>query len=348
MTSITQEIMGRIANIMVPLQQIIIAFSDTMQKVKGILVTGLYTSLSTYYALKAVFNAIMQFIVVILIILAALIVIMWIIPFTWPAATAMTTIFISIAIPMAILMVFMHEVLNIDINSPIPAVPSASCFDKNTLLKMSDGTYKKIINIQVNDLLENNVLVTAKMKLNSENETMYNIGGTIVSSLHMVKYNNTWIYVENHPDRILIKGYKEKEPYIYCLNTSSKIIKVNNIEYLDWDELFNTDIKMLLSDEIKCKENIHKFLDTGFIPKTKIELMNKTVKSIENVNVGDVLSKNIIVTGIVEINGIDLINKNNLGKEPILYHLITDKRFFYINNIKINHYNSIIEILLDL
>lgn len=51
--SVTKEIMGRLANIMIPLQQIIISFRDIMSKVLGIMTTGLFTLLASYYSLKA-------------------------------------------------------------------------------------------------------------------------------------------------------------------------------------------------------------------------------------------------------------------------------------------------------
>ena len=63
--SITQEILGRVLNIMTPLKTIIIAVVDSMQKVNGVLTAGLYTSLGTYYTLKSLLGAIVQFIIII-------------------------------------------------------------------------------------------------------------------------------------------------------------------------------------------------------------------------------------------------------------------------------------------
>ena len=98
MASIAKEILGRVLNIMTPLQTIIIAVMDSMQKINGVLTAGLYTSLGTYYALKSLLGAIVQFIIIILIILVGLILGMWILPFTWPLAMTMTAVFVSVAI----------------------------------------------------------------------------------------------------------------------------------------------------------------------------------------------------------------------------------------------------------
>ena len=41
------------------------------------------------------------------------------------------------------------------------------------------------------DVLKNNNVVTAKMKLNADGVQMYNINNVIVSSSHLIKYNNS-------------------------------------------------------------------------------------------------------------------------------------------------------------
>ena len=382
MTSIAQEILGRIANIMVPLQQIIIAVVDTMEKVQGILTAGLYTSLGTYYTLKALLGAIIQFIIIILIVLSALILCMWIIPFSWPIAATMTAIFISISIPLAIIVAFMTDVLHIKTDLSIPSIPSRpSCFDKNTNIKMNDGTSKNISDIEVGEKLYNNVLVTAKIKINATNVKMYSLNNTIVSGSHRVKYNGVWVYILEHPKSILIMNYKE--PIIYCLNTSSKEIEINGLTYIDWDEIFEDELNQLskmVSEKNKEKidtSDIHKYFDGGFSGTTKITLLDKTKREIKDIKVGDILNNSEYVYATVEIYGNDLSNQYNynLGKNTIftggpnlitaldlninnkikiinnkenkLYHLITDTESFYVNDIKFYHYNSSIELFLD-
>ena len=377
MTSIAQEIMGRIANIMVPIQQILISFRDAMGKVKGILTAGLYTGLGAYYALKAMLGAIVQMIIIILIILAALIIAMWIIPFTWPVAATMTAIFISISIPLAIIIGFMVDVLHVQTSSSIPSVPSNSCFDKNTTLKMNDGSLKRIAEVEVGDVLQNNVIVTAKMKLDGTDQIMYNLNGTLVTAFHKVKYNGKWICVTEHPERKIVQNYKE--PVIYCLNTSSKEIEINGNVYFDWDEVDEDSIREILGPNMQT-ECIHTMFDGGFVKNTQIKKMDGSLHDMKDIQPGDILDKNIRVIGIVEIDNSDLQNvyEYNLGNgcifkggcnlhicdktlekrflnkrenttinENKLYHLITDEQFFYINNIKFFHYDSNVELLLD-
>jgi hypothetical protein len=138
---VSEEIMGRIMNIMIPLQQIIISFKDLLGKIQGTMTAGLFTVLGSYYTLKSLMGAIAQFIIIILISLAVMIAVFWIVPFTWGAAIANTVIFIAIAIPMAIILAFMVDVLHVDAGYKIPKV---KCFDKDTLITMNNGIKNKI------------------------------------------------------------------------------------------------------------------------------------------------------------------------------------------------------------
>lgn len=391
--AIAQEIMGRIINITIPLQQIIIGMKDMLAKVQGTLTAGLFTLLGSYYTLKSLMGAIAQLIVTILIALAVMIASLWVVPFTWGAAAANTAIFLAISIPMGLILSFMTKVLKVDSNLKIPKI---KCFDKNTLIKMNDGSEKMILEICVGDVLSNNNKVTGKIKVETEGSQMYNLNGIIVSNSHIVKYNDNWIPVSEHPESKIIESYNE--PFLYCLNTSSKIIEINNICFTDWDEIYNDDIKnfeTLLNNKFNIHKqkymfktyDIHKYFDGGFIGTTIINLKNGNKKMIQNIEIGDILENNENVYGLVEIDGKDVeeqciyylgknnkfeggtnlcfyynfinilstldlyknnkIRKKEKEKENKLYHLLTDKTTFYVNNIKFYDYNSSIDLFLD-
>ena len=163
--SVSEEIMGRIMNVMIPLQEIIINFRDLIGKIQGAMTGGVFTLLGSYYALQSLMGAIAQMITQMLIALAAMIAVFWAVPFTWGAAAANTVIFIAIAIPMSIILSFMTDVMHVKSGLKIPKV---KCFDKNTLIKMNDGTMRKIIDVQVGDVLINHNIVTAKIKVTRE------------------------------------------------------------------------------------------------------------------------------------------------------------------------------------
>jgi hypothetical protein len=352
---IGKEILGRIANIMIPLQQILITFIDSMGKIQGILTTGLYTSLGTYYVLKSLMGAILQFIITILLVLSALILVMWIIPFTWPTALAGTAIFIGISIPLLLIMTFMNKVLHVDINSPIPSVPSRPkiCFDGSTQIEMLNGLLKPIYDINVGDILSDNATVTAKITLDSTGSEMFDLNGIIVSGTHRVKYNNEWIYISNHPHVKRVSNYKEKN--IFCLNTDNKEINIGQYIFADWDEVFekeNIELKNIIKTHINDKKYIHQYFDGGFIGTTNIELYNGNKIEIQNIKPGCVLKNREKVYGLVEIKGNDICENNlaslNLGlnskfKEDKYFHLLTNTKKFYIGNQIFNDYNYCIE-----
>jgi hypothetical protein len=389
--AIAEEIMGRIINVTIPLQQIIIGLKDVLAKVQGTMTAGLFTLLGSYYTLKSLMGAIAQFIVTILIALAVMVAALWIVPFTWGAAAANTAIFIAISIPMALILTFMTKVLKVQSNLKIPKI---KCFDKNTLLKMNDGSEKTIFDIEVGDILINNNEVTGKIKVETIGSEIYNLNGVIVSNSHIVNYNDKWLPVSDHPDSIKIESYNE--PFLYCLNTSSKIIVINNIFFTDWDEIYNNDIckfNTLLCIKFNNRKqkykfktsDIHKYFDGGFVSSTPIKLKNGTTKLIKDIEIGDVLEKGENVYGLVEINGKDIdeqciyylgknckieggcnlcfykesvnilttldLDENNKKhkniKENKLYHLLTDKKSFYIGDFNFYDYNSSIDLFLD-
>ena len=324
--AIAEEIMGRIINVTIPLQQIIIALKDILAKVQGTMTAGLFTLLGSYYTLKSLMGAIAQFIVTILIAMAVMIASLWIVPFTWGAAAANTAIFLAISIPMALILTFMTKTLKVQSNLKIPKI---KCFDKNTLLKMNDGSEKTIFDIEVGDILINDNKVTAKIKVETEGSEIYNLNGVIVSNSHIVKYNDKWLPVSEHPDSTKIEFYNE--PFLYCLNTSSKIIVVNNTCFTDWDEIYNNDISkfntLLCIKFNNCKQkyifkthDIHKYFDGGFIGSTLIKLKNGTKKMIQNIQVGDILENDENVYGLVEIDGKDIHEQcaYYLGKKRVI------------------------------
>jgi hypothetical protein len=360
---VSQEIMGRLMNVMIPLMQIIISFRDLIGKIQGTMTAALFTLLGGFYTLQSLMGAIAQFIIIILIALATMIAVFWILPFTWGVAAANTVIFIAIAIPMAIILAFMIDVLKV---SPSLKIPSVKCFDKNTLIEMNDGTLKKIQYIETCDVLLNNNIVTAKIKVTTEGSTMYLLNNIIVSDSHIVNYNGNWIPVSKHPKAFKLDSYNE--PYLYCLNTTNKVIEINNLLFTDWDEIYDDNLNHILDKclHTKNKHLIHRYLDCGFTKSTQVKTKNNNSVDIDKIKIDDILENGEKVYGIVEIDGSTLIQqfKYNLGensfvegylpnlqnkseiiknKHKKLYHILTNNKTFKIKNIIFQDYNAMID-----
>lgn len=380
MSDVAKEIMGRILNIMIPLQQIIVGVKDVLGKIQGIITAALFTSLGSYYALKSLLGSIVEFIVIILTILVSIIVVLWILPFTWPAAAANSAIFLAVAIPLTIIVVFLTQVMGIQSS----AVPQLRCFDENTMITCKSGNTARICDVEVGDTLLDGTIITAKMKVSAENLDMYSLTGIIVSGCHIVKYEDSWIPVSAHPSSEKVDKYEK--PYVYCLNTSTKTIVMNDITFSDWDEIWDENLedkkkyiceKFDLSAEDIGNQDIHKYLDAGFDEKTIIVLKNGTFKYISRINIDDVLENGEVVYGLVVINGTQLTHKitRNLGKNKSfisstnitfseknlektaslqvdaqishsrkIYHLLTDKGTFKVCGLIMRDYNSCIDL----
>ena len=355
MANITKEILNRIMNFTVPVTKLIIGFNDLVKKVVAVLTSGIYTSLSTYYALKAFLGALVQLIIYVLIAAVSVIISLWLVPVTWPMAITGTAIFTAVSISMAIFLVFLTQVLHIKTSGfKIPKVPAKPkirvCFDKNTMMKMADRTMKKISEIKVGDDLwyagDKQNKVTAKLKLLSINNKMYKLDDVIVSGSHRVRHDDSWIFVRDHPDAKLVENYNE--PVIYCLNTTCKDFTIGDYVFSDWDEITEENY-MLINNYLKSnnadykekdldKSDIHKLFDMGFDEYTYVHLKDRKIAKISCVKLGDILKNGEKVYGLVEI-----LNSDSLGNSNKLYHLLTDKNSFYLNGIQIGDYNSLID-----
>ena len=328
-----QDILSRILNVMIPIQKMFITLMDVMQKIQGVMTGGLYTMLGSYYTLQALMGAILEMIIKILIALAIIVIGLWILPFTWPAAAATTSVFLAISIPLSIIIYFMSEVLHIKSS----AIPKLRCFDRKTRFVLIDGSFKHIEELKPRDMLIDGSIITSKIKITSKDLIMYNLNGVVISESHIVKYHNKWIYVKDHPDAYIINNYTE--PYLYCLNTSTKTIILNNMVFTDWDEIYDDSLEFLLNYfSIQEKANLYKLVDHGFNKETKIKTKIGE-KSIDKIYIGEVLSTGGIVYGVVEF-------ANNLGNKK-LFNLLVSNKQFEIDNVLYFDYNNNIDSILN-
>ena len=121
---VSTEIMGRILNIIIPLQTILMKIKDTVNKTQGVMTASIFTLFGIYDTLKAAVGAIVEIIVSILIGLASVISVLFLIPFGlgMPVAIPMLVIFLMILIPG--IMVYIIEVMILkQMVSPLPGIP---------------------------------------------------------------------------------------------------------------------------------------------------------------------------------------------------------------------------------
>ena len=202
-------------------------------------------------------------------------------------------------------------------NGPIGGTARFFCFDEDTLIKMADGSYQKIKNIQLGDKIYGGE-VLATYKLDVDPKAMYFIFDekdvtkkVIVSGSHLILEDNEWIRVENSKmaqpyERIIHNPYSKK--CIYSLRTSSSLIYTNleKIIFRDYDEIndgkinytiFQNQIDYLNKDNhndkikdyshfyfSKCKNNLYKpYFDANSI----IDMKKYKRKKIKDIAIGD-------------------------------------------------------------
>jgi len=385
--SMYEEKYNRIMNTVVGIQKMIINIKDIMSKMKSSMVTSMYPMLGMYYILKSSIKVMYGIIIKILIGLVATIVILWIFPFTWGAAAAMTSIFMLIMVPTVILASMMGEIFHLS-PGKLPKKPKhrRHCFNGDYKIVTKRGIVS-ISNLIPGDHI-GSTQVTSVMRLNSEGETMYDFGnGLYVSGNHKVyndKYNN-FIDVSEDGRFKSVDNFNDK--YIYCFNTTNKIIRLENNLFLDYDELTNTELTKLIKEykalfptyEFKTS-NIHSVFGGGLHPNTRLKLKDGTYKNISNIDIGDILEDNSIVEGKIMIdNKIGVFNiiidgtmitgcnpnivykTNNTKKStiylnkkqrknvffPFNYHITTNTGYFKYLNIELCDYNSCIDYFIE-
>jgi len=126
------------------------------------------------------------------------------------------------------------------------------CFYPNTKIKLKNGTIKKIKDIQLGDVLQDDSIVETIMKIDNQREpvSLYEIdyggvnGETIyVTGSHLVfdNYTNKFIQVKDYSKA---KLSMKKTNLFSCLITSKHTIQIGNELFWDWEDHF-VKMKML-------------------------------------------------------------------------------------------------------
>ena len=313
-TDFTKEVMGKILNSVMPLLTLIIAVKDMSGKAVGTLTASVYTLLGSYLGLSSLLLFIVKLVLDILIVLAAIIVASWVLAVFFPPAATLaignTVIMAAIMVPIIIMKVFMDDVMSLSTGNP-PSIPS--CFSGDTTITLSGRRKKIISDVKVGEKLADGSVVTGTMELSSSGQEIYKLDGVTVTGNHSIYHEEMgWIRVDEHPRACCLDDFRE--PYVYCLNTSTKTIKIGRNTYADWDDLDDMDIAELrvncadyglLPREFKNKD-IHTYLDSGLHEDTLVELEDGQSVSIKTVCVNDILRFGERVVGIVKIDASDV------------------------------------------
>jgi len=292
-TDTTENISGRTLNITMPVVKMTIAVKNMMSQTIGVITTGIYTLFGSYLTLSSLLGSIIEFVGILLGIIAAAIVISLLIPIAGPAIAAPMIAFEAVVLTIFIPMILSYNHLFNKSTSggAVAAKHSDACFGKYTPIQLENNTTKTISDIIIGDILHDGSIVTGTMKMSSYGSTIYNLNDLIVTGIHRVYHETAgWIKVFDHPQSYEINDYREN--ILYCLNTNTKVIKIGEHTFSDWDDLDDTDLLELNKSNLLPKyldnKDIHPYLDNGFEENTLVDLEVGTQIKIKDIEVNDI------------------------------------------------------------
>ena len=198
------------------------------------------------------------------------------------------------------------------------------CFTGDTLVELQNGELKQISYIDVNDVLKNDNNVIGIVKSYAP-EILYKYDNVIVTGSHLVLEDMKWVKIRDSVEKSKINN-RNQYKYVYNLVTGNNMIEINGIKYRDYCECSNSTVnnkirnyvldtinidnidnidnkrrrslidkyyidgvdKMIGSKGLK-KYDYRDYYLTGFASHTKINMINNTLKSIKDIQVGDEL-----------------------------------------------------------
>ncbi len=377
------DVMSRSLNITLPLNHMLIKTNSILGKIVGTFTASIYTSIGSIMTAESLFLFIYELVINILYIIVAFIVVMfaigWLVPPSLAvgiaAAAFMAILLIPVGVLIYLMLTFLGDVFKAaGMDSP-PAVPSF-CFSGDAEVAMKDGYIKKMKDINPGDVLFDKSIVTAIMKSTSANSEIYMLDGVLVTGNHKVYHpQKGWMEAHCHPNSILYEGFRE--PYIYCISTTTKVININGHIFGDWDEMEEFELESLRLDssndlpETLDRTQLHYYLETGLHPDTEVCLEDGRSIPIKDVEVNDILLfgeevKTIVIVKADDIIGHDtvfydgerilscaqntevyvdslgsheLLTREQCESFPIAYHLITNKGGFRTKGVIVGDYN---------
>ena len=329
LAKILHDFFVRLMNIIPPMQRMVIAIEDMVAKIQGVFKSGIYMLVGAFYSMMSFFGLLLTFVIIILIALSVLIIITaavaWFWPFYWAVFASLIVTFLSIQVPLLIMVVF-FAMFGVQSPLAVPSTPSRnSCFAPETPIDILGGASVSINSLRPGAVLADGSTVTAFMRVEVGDNKVYNLHGIYVTGDHYVQYNDKWLQVKDHPDALYYSEYNR--PYVFCINTSNKLIKVGDCVFSDWDELHEPGmVESHLAhhptlNNLSKSIDVHRYFEGGVLGETLILCEDGTSKYIDRVAVGEKLAGGVRVTGIVSILGSDLLQVtshvgSDLGGNP--------------------------------
>lgn len=190
------------------------------------------------------------------------------------------------------------------------ALDNDCCFDGDTIIEMEKGISKKISEIKVGDKLKKGGKVMGIMKFESKTP-MYRYNDVLVSGNHRVysSKTNKFKMIKNIDEAVKVDNYNSEN--IYCINTESGRIKINNNVFMDYRDCKNIDEEIEINQKVYKKLNNTEISKTitpsgfgGISGNTLVKMENDKWKPLSDITIGDILYNNNKVYGTVYIESL--------------------------------------------
>lgn len=384
MNSISSSLFGRSLNMMLPVVHMFQSIRSMFGKIQGSITAAIYTLYGGYLTMNSTFIFIYDVVLTIMWIIVGIIIacfaIGWLVPPLLTAGLALSGFLAILMIPLVFMTIIMQDIFSTTGLKSAPSIPHY-CFAGSTQLQLQGGNYVAIKDACPGQILADGSKITGVMRSTSAGMEMFKLNNIIVTSKHMVYHRKLgWIHISKHPRSTFVDDFREE--YVYCIGTTSKIIKIGSTIFSDWDEITDLNMEKLIVS-LKCcdklpfgftKNDIHKHMDSGLHPDTLLYLDDGRAVPIKNIEVNDVLYFGEEVKTIVKISCHDInfcsfrhgdleilrgtenldvsihslendaeLVKVKIDSPSFAYHIVTNNGFIYTNGLKIGDYNQCID-----
>ena len=250
MHELMQLIMSRIMAAIMPFIKMIIKIKDSFGKLGAIMGSVLQMLIGLYLAAKAFMGSLIALTVLYLVVIVAILMVIFIIPiFGPPIAMFGLVAWAIMATALGLIVGYITYILSLT-KATVPSKPVFPpppdiwpfCFEPNTPVNMNDGETKKMKNIKIGDVLQNNITVISTIKIQGDPENpFYKIWSDKLDAEILVTGTHKIINPKNN-EEIFVQDFDKAEksifwgPVMHCLITDNHTIPIGEFTFKDWED----------------------------------------------------------------------------------------------------------------
>ena len=245
---VIQEIFAKIYQILIEVQFMFFKVKDTFMKAAGVLMGSFLFVVGQAFVFITFLNSLLWIVIGILIALTIFIILCFAIayflflvpgapiPFI-TVATALLVLYLSMAIPMILLIILLSAV-----QAFLAKQEMMTCFHPETKIKLANGKYKCMKDLNLGEKLEKGIEVIAVLKIKGEEkDKFYKIYSKelndyiFVTGTHLIKdpKTNKFIKVSEFKDANITETWVSE---MSCLVTSNHHIPIGEYTFYDWED----------------------------------------------------------------------------------------------------------------